>query len=359
MRRVGFALLLAAASGLAPICAASEPSRVPEPSPTPATLSEMTDTLQRIQVRMTEGDGAAYPQTVQLLQAIGAEIAKSPPDTWKEKDQSNALVIFILSGGPLSEVVPLLRGDALPESDRSLARGAFAYITGHGADALELLRPVNIGALDSRIAGQVAFARSLLESKRDPKTAIALLDWARLVAPGTLVEEAALRRELALLAEQHELERVALLTREYVMRFSRSVYAPDFFRGFGRIVAMDGLADDPAHYQQLADAAQTLPPQSKRDFLLGLAKAATVNARFDAAAAAAKDAIKGAAPGSEEEARARLYLAAGRLFSDDWPRGAQRVGEPEPLQIRRDRTRRCSPQPAAWRRNCEQVRRQA
>ena len=56
-------------------------------------------------------------------------------------------------------------------------------------------------ALDARLAGEVAFARSVLETKRDAKTAVDLLDWARLLAPGGLVEEAALRREIALLAE--------------------------------------------------------------------------------------------------------------------------------------------------------------
>ena len=55
-----------------------------------------------------------------------------------------------------------------------------------------------------RLAGQVAFARSVLETRRDPKAAIARLDWARLLAPGGLVEEAALRREIGLLAEARD-----------------------------------------------------------------------------------------------------------------------------------------------------------
>jgi len=316
-RMIRSALILTGVVGLLPVGAMSEPA-APAPKAEPANISDMTDALQRAQVRMTQGDTAAYPEAIELLKATGSAIAKAPPDTWKDKRQSDALVIFILSGGPLSEVVPLLRGEALPEAERPLARGALAYITGHGADALALLHSIDIGALDSRLAGQVAFARSLLQSKREPKAAIALLDEARLVAPGTLVEEAALRRELALLAEAHESERVALLTRQYVTRFPNSVYAPDFIRGFGRIAALDGLADDPAHYRLLSDAAQSLAPESKRNFLLGLAQAATVNARFDAAASAANEALQVAAPGSSEEARARLYLAAGRIFSDDW-----------------------------------------
>ena len=317
MRRLRLAVFVAAFAGFAPSGARSEPSRIPDASPEPAKLSEMADALQRIQVRMTQGDGKAYAESVALLKAMGGAIAAAPPEIWKDRREAQAVAIFILSGGPLADVVPLLRGEAVPESERPLARGALAYMTGHAADARELLRSVEVKALDARVAGHVAFALSLLELKQDPKAAIALLDWARLVAPGTLVEEVALRRELGLLAEAHDSQRVALLTRQYVSRFPSSVYAPEFFRAFGRKIAEDGLADDPTQYKRLSDASSALSPELRRAFLLGLAKAATINGRFDGAEAAATDVLSSAAPGSPEEARAHLYLAAGRIFTAD------------------------------------------
>ena len=45
---------------------------------------------------------------------------------------------------------------------------------------------------------------------------------------------------------------------------------------------------------------------------------AIVNARFDAARAAAAEVLRGAAADSQDEARARLYFDAGRLFSDGY-----------------------------------------
>ncbi len=54
----------------------------------------------------------------------------------------------------------------------------------------------------------------------------------------------------------------------------------------------------------------------RRDFLLTLARAAALNGRFDAAASAAGEVLRNAAPGGPEEARGRLYLDAGRIFSD-------------------------------------------
>ena len=166
-----------------------------------ANLADMVDGLQRIQVQIAQGDKAAYALQLNQLKTIGAAIAAAQPETWKDRRQADSLVIYILSGGPLVGVAPLLKGDIVVESERALARGALAYVTNHEADAKPLLDKEDLNALDVRLAGEVAFARSVLETRRDSKAAVELLDWARLLAPGGLVEEAALRREIALLAE--------------------------------------------------------------------------------------------------------------------------------------------------------------
>ena len=86
----------------------------------------------------------------------------------------------------------------------------------------------------------------MLETKRDAKAAVELLDWARLLAPGGLVEEAALRREIALLAEAKDVGRAAMLTRQYATRFAASLYAADFFRDLAVAIARFGLAPSAA-----------------------------------------------------------------------------------------------------------------
>ena len=68
----------------------------------------------------------------------------------------------------------------------------------------------------------------------------------------------------------------------------------------------------------MSSAAATLPTDSRRDFLLTMAKAAIVNGRLSAASAAAAEALRGAPPNSLEEARARLYLSTARIFTDSY-----------------------------------------
>jgi chemotaxis protein MotC len=299
-------LALAAFAGLAPAAAVADTPRI----------SDLVDELRAIQFKVAQGDKAAYPAELNQLKTIGAAIAAASPDTWKNKREADSLIIYILSGGSLADIGPLLKGDALIESERPLARGALAYVTNHEADAIPLLREADLTALDARLAGEVAFARSVLETKRDSKAAVDLLDWARLLAPGGLVEEAALRREIALLAEAKDMSRLTVLTRQYVTRFGASLYAADFLRDLAGAVARLGLADDPANYKLLSSALAALPPDGRREFLLNFAKSGVMGGRFVAAASAATEALEGSKTDSPEAMRARLYLAASRLFSD-------------------------------------------
>jgi len=299
-------LALAAFIGLAPAAAFADTPRI----------SDLVDELRAIQFKVAQGDKAAYAAELNQLKTIGAAIATASPETWKNKRESDSLVIYILSGGSLADVGPLLKGDTVLESERSLARGALAYVTNHEADAIALLKEADLTALDARLAGEVAFARSVLETKRDAKAAVDLLDWARLLSPGGLVEEAALRREIALLAEAKDMSHLTVLTRQYVTRFGASLYAADFLRDLASAVGRLGLADDPANYKLLSSAIAALPPDDRRGLLLNLARSGVVSGRFVAGASAATEALEGSKADSPEAMRARLYLAASRLFSD-------------------------------------------
>src|ERR1700691_5487920 len=161
MTSPGRALALAAFAVLAPAAAFADTPKI----------SDLVDELRRIQFRVAQGDKAAYPAELNQLKTIGAAIATASPETWKSKREADSLVIYILSGGSLADVTTLLKGDTVIESEQPLARGALAYVTNHEADAIALLEQTNLTAFDPRLAGEVAFARSVLETKRDATAA--------------------------------------------------------------------------------------------------------------------------------------------------------------------------------------------
>ena len=49
-----------------------------------ANLSDMADDLQRIQIRMAQGDKSAYAAQLTQLKAMGAAIATAKPETWND-----------------------------------------------------------------------------------------------------------------------------------------------------------------------------------------------------------------------------------------------------------------------------------
>jgi chemotaxis protein MotC len=285
------------------------------------TISDLTMDLQNLQVRIAAGDKAAYASQAERISAIGAAIAAAKPEVWRSKRETDAAVIYLLSGGQPRDIVRLVESGAVPASENPLMRGALAYVLGNETEAEKRLSGIDASRLPLRLAGPMAFAQSVIETDRDSAKAIELLDLARLLAPGTLVEEAALRREIMLEADQHEVERVALLARQYASRFGASVYAEGFLQTLAGALAQSGAIDSPANFDKFHAFFAALAPDTRRGFLLGLARAATLSGRFQVATTAAAAALDGVAPDGVEEARGKLYQAMARILTPDYDAG--------------------------------------
>ena len=182
------------------------------------TISQLMSDLQRLQVQMAFGDKAAYALQRDRLRTIGVSILAARPETWKDKDETDAAVGYVLSGGQPRIIAQLLEKGDIPANEQPLMRGAEDYVLGKQAEAESLLGDIDPARASLKLAGQLVFVQSVLKTSQDPKRAIALLDLARLMSPGGLVEEAALRREILLLGDQRAGDRVVFLARQYVTR---------------------------------------------------------------------------------------------------------------------------------------------
>ena len=87
-------------------------------------------------------------------------------------------------------------------------------------------------SLPAGLAGQLALTQSALVVREAPARSLELLDLARLLAPGTLVEEGALRRQIFVVAQGGDATRFEALSIQYLRRFRRSVYAGNFRQRF-------------------------------------------------------------------------------------------------------------------------------
>ena len=61
-----------------------------------ASLSEMVDNLQRLQVKVATGDKAAYAAEAAQLRAIGGAMGAAKPERWKDRAESIAAIVYVL-----------------------------------------------------------------------------------------------------------------------------------------------------------------------------------------------------------------------------------------------------------------------
>jgi chemotaxis protein MotC len=287
----------------------------------PHPVSDMLFDTQNLQARMAAGDKAAYAQQGQRLRAIGAAILAAPPDNWKNKEEDEAAAAYLLGGGQPVVIQRLLESGAVPKEQDGLLRGALAYVIGRTLEAEALLISIDPRSVSLRLGGQLAFAQAVLLTSKSPDRAIALLDLARLLAPGSLVEEAALRREILMTGDRHDGDRVFYLTRQYVTRFSHSVYADNFIQGLAASSVRYGLIDDLPNLHKVEALLTLVTPAQRQDFLLNVARAQTFSGMYEVAGAAADDVLGMLPEGSPEEPRARLYSGAAHSVGDDYQGG--------------------------------------
>jgi len=288
-------------------------------------ISSMVADLQRIQVEMAMGDKAAYARQIDRLHAIGEAIDAAPADVWKDKNETDSAATFVLSGGPVRPIARLLQSGAVPDSEFSLLRGALAYASGREREAFSLLEGIDPKSASLRLGGQLAYAQSVLVTGKDPHLAIQLLDLARLLAPGSLVEEAALRREILVTGDQRDRDRVIFLARQYVTRFPHSIYAENFIQGLSQTSVRYGLVNSLTDLAKFDALLTLVTPEQRREFLLTLARAQTIGGRYEVAGAAADQILGDLPPGAPEEPRAQFYQAAAKILSPEYEAGVAQL----------------------------------
>jgi len=166
------------------------------------------------------------------------------------------------------------------------------------------------GNTDSFAMGKRRARGCALIAKDDPGEALRLLDKARVMLPGTLIEEAALRRALILTRQMADIEKFAYLSSEYIWRFPKSEYFESFRQQFASAVVQFSLADDSKVSHQTGMLIAMLDPSSQLPLYLQIGYRGIIVGKAGAALAAAAKAKQLSESGSTERARADLYEAA-------------------------------------------------
>ena len=293
-------------SGAAPAVAAE----------TDAQPYELVRTLQRMQDQIAAGSTAAHTGQRALLKLIEERFMAAPATVWQEPRNARAAVVYLLSGGQPNVIRHLLGFELRPNVDERLLLGALAYVEGREDEARNLLQPVAPRGLAPGLGGQIALVKAALMVRDRPAEAMEMLALARLLMPGTLVEEAALRREIFVASQLGDLDRFEMLAERYMRRYRHSVYAGNFQQRFAAALTRLDFTRDPERFGRLDGMLSSLDPASRRDLYLLVSRASVYEGRIEAAIYTAQQALALSRPGEEPAERARLYQAAAMIVTE-------------------------------------------
>lgn len=271
--------------------------------------------LQFVQDSVVQGDHSAGEMQRFILETIDKRLRASDPSVFEDPRNVDAALIYSMSGGNPATLDYLVERDVEGNFDSRVIDALRKYFGGQGTLIAKGLADMVPEYLDTRIGPYLALVSGNIMLGSDVNAALGFFDQARLTAPGTIIEEAALRRSLSISVEGNLVPRALATANRYVRRFLHSPYASQFADLFVQLVVANYgavTADD------IASTLELMDPARAREVYLRIARRATLAGKSDLArlAAAEADARAGETPDGRE-ALGSLYGNVAAIPSGD------------------------------------------
>lgn len=265
----------------------------------------MLRSLQFVQDSVVLGDHSAGEMQRFMLATLDKRLRTANASVFDDPRNVDAAMIYAMSGGNPATLEYLAARDVAGNFDSRIADALRKYLGGKGTLVAKNLGQMAEEYRDQKIGPYIALVSGNVAVSRDPKGALVFYDWARLTAPGTIVEEAALRRSVAIAVEANMVPEGLSYSRQYARRFVHSPYASQFADFFVDMVVR--------HFGEIKEAdidgtLEFMDVDRRREVFLRIARAAAI--KGDAALArmaSARAEALGGNPGDMPGSMARLY----------------------------------------------------
>lgn len=273
---------------------------------------QLVRSLQIVQDQIADGDHAALPMQQRMIRMIDQRLGESLPEDFADQRNFRALMMYAMSGGNPRTVERLLDRLVLEDRDARLAAGLVQYLKGNPGGALAALAEIEPPDVAAELSPFLALVKGTVIAGKDPEKSLALLDQARLLGPGTLIEEAALRRSMVLATQLRRPERFLSASEQYARRFLRSPYASQFADSF-----VAGVAELHAalNLDGVVEVIAEMTPEQSKVIYLRIARRAAID-RTDDLLAFATGGLEAGPDGAADDPRAELYRALAEVASE-------------------------------------------
>ncbi|WP_396996774.1 MULTISPECIES: chemotaxis protein [Ochrobactrum] len=274
---------------------------------------KLVRSLRMLQDQLVTGKPEAVIMLNRLLSLISADMQRAPDAFWDKPENVYAAIIYLFNGGnpgAVREVLTGLKGEVVSSE---LVNGALAYASGQNIEVVKLFSVPLAADVPVELRSSIVLVTANQMAALDAATALRRLDQVRLSGPGTLFEEAAIRRSMPIAARLGDADKIRLLSRNYLQRFARSPYMRDFMQQF---VDAALKLNDRIDNAELAKLIGTADPALQYSFYLQIARGSLVNGQTERARFMSGEARKLADRLKTDPSRANLYAAASGVASD-------------------------------------------
>ncbi|WP_320195534.1 chemotaxis protein [Agrobacterium rosae] len=236
--------------------------------------------LQFVQDSVVMGDHSAREMQKYLLETIDSTLRTADASIFEDSRNADAALAYIMSGGNPQTLDYLVARDVQGHFDSRVINVLQKYFNGRGVqvekiitDILPEYRKGVLGPYLMLIAGNIAVTR-------DPAASLVFFDDARLTAPGTIIEEAALRRSIIAMIQTKQHEKTLEYVRKYAVRFLHSPYASQFADLFVSFVveSFGSVSKD-----KITEIADLMDPERAEEIYLRIARQASLRGQVDLA----------------------------------------------------------------------------
>lgn len=276
---------------------------------------KMLRSLQFVQDSVVLGDHSAGEMQRFLLETLDDRLRKADKSVFDDGRNVDAVMIYAMSGGNPATLEYLMARDTDGHFDNRVADVLRKYLSGKGLLVVNTLDQTAKEYRDKKVGPYLSLVAGNVMTAKDPKEALKLFDWARLTAPGTIVEEAALRRSVALTADAGMVPEALAYSQRYVRRFLHSPYAGQFADEFVQLVVDHNSNVKP---QDIIDILSFMDPPRQREIYLRIARRAAIGGKMDLAKLASDRAQDIGSDGSDSfNALASFYGGIATVSSPD------------------------------------------
>jgi len=281
---------------------------------------KLVRSLQRIQDEIADGDKSAVGMQFELTKLVDKSFRQLGSKAFADPTTAKALLAYSMLGGNPRTLEMHLADLGDKDSDFvRLGIAVLSYQKGASQSALAQLKSVDPKSIGGMFGASLALIRGLITE--NDEAARLDFDAARLLAPGTLVEEAALRRLLSIHRRSENPGPFLRVASRYARRFVASPYALQYAQEFtAGVIAMGDRMD----MEEVAEIIEFLPEVYRDSLKLRLLHGATLDGKADLVAriaALAPDKMKhGSADGpaateSETAVREDFYAKISQVTS--------------------------------------------